>query len=79
MAAFGNTAKIEDQRFEMTRLVPDYPDGLDGPVMQLTVTFEAVEEAPFLVSFDDLLLGAFSPWPRRPEDGGAGRIKHSEL
>ena len=65
VAAFGCAGPVGDELFELVSLSPEYPDGLTGPTVRLEVTFIPVNTAPFLITFDRLFRGAFSPWPAR--------------
>jgi hypothetical protein len=57
-------ARIGDELYELVRLFPSYPAGLDGPTVRVRAAFRRRPSASFIVSFDALFRGAFSPWPR---------------
>ena len=70
----GGIARVGEQLWEVIRFEPDYPDGMDGILLRLTLTFRQVDKADYLISFDELFRYANSPWPRRPEDRANQRV-----
>jgi hypothetical protein len=72
VAALGFTGQVGDELFELVCLRPDYPDGFAGPTVRVEATFMRVGSASFLVSFDRLFRGAFSPWPDPPSVSHGG-------